>query len=101
MRFSRDVLSCFWSSRDILYLLTTKSLLDCNKKITGKHFVLFPVKNFMTKISYLICCFVAKLLYSSNPLGLFFCQFQLSRHISSMPNSAFQPSSASAFAGLQ
>ena len=39
--------------------------------------------------------------YSSKPLGLFFCQFQLSRHISSMPNSAFQPSSASAFAGLQ
>ena len=39
--------------------------------------------------------------YSSKPLGLFFCQFQLSRHISSIPNSAFQPSSASAFAGLQ
>ena len=39
--------------------------------------------------------------YSSNPLGLFFCQFQLSRHISSIPNCAFQPSSASALAGLQ
>lgn len=30
--------------------------------------------------------------YASNPLGLFFCQFQLSRHISSMLYSAFQPS---------
>ena len=40
-------------------------------------------------------------LYSSKPLGLFFCQFQLSRHMSSIPNCAFQPSSASAFAGLQ
>ena len=39
--------------------------------------------------------------YSSNPFGLFFCQFQLSRHISSIPNSAFQPNSASALAGLQ
>ena len=38
---------------------------------------------------------------SSYPLGLFFCQFQLSRHISSMPYCASQPSSAFAFAGLQ
>lgn len=37
----------------------------------------------------------------SNPFGLFFCQFQLSRHMSSMPYSASQPSSFLALAGSQ
>ena len=39
--------------------------------------------------------------YSSNPLGLFFCQFQESRHISTRLYFAFQPSSLSAFAGSE
>ena len=58
MRFSRDVLSCFWSSRDILYLLTTKSLLDCNKKNHGKAFCALSREEFYdkNKFSYLLFC---------------------------------------------
>ena len=37
----------------------------------------------------------------SNPFGLFFCQFQESRHMSSMPYSASQPNSRLALAGSQ
>ena len=39
--------------------------------------------------------------HSSYPLGLFFWKFQLSRHISSIPNFASQPNSALALAGSQ
>ena len=38
-----------------------------------------------------------KVSYSEYPLGLFFCQFQLSRHISSIPRVACQPSISRAF----
>lgn len=40
-------------------------------------------------------------IYSAYPFGLFFCQFQLSRHISSIPYLASHPNSALALAGLQ
>ena len=42
----------------------------------------------------------SSIFYSSYPFGLFDCHLQESSHISLIPNSAFQPSSFSAFSAL-
>lgn len=57
------------------------------------------ISKFFNKIFYFLI--FLQLFYPLYPLGLFFCQFHESRHISSMPNSAFQPNSASALAGFE